>query len=123
MPQIPENGGDTQRYQQGERQGGDPQPFLPVEREGKRRHASCQQDEAKEIKAPGLHFIVRHQRQGGNRADNTDRQVDQEDPVPGGILHQNPAQRRAKQRADLTGQGDEGHRRHILRARNNFHHR
>lgn len=43
--------------------------------------------------------------------------------MPGGILHQHPAQRRAEQRADLARQGDEGHRRHILIARDDLHHR
>lgn len=40
-----------------------------------------------------------------------------------GVLHQHPAQRRAEQRADLARQGDEGHRRHILIARDDLHHR
>ncbi len=43
--------------------------------------------------------------------------------MPGGVLHQHPAERRAEQRTHLAGQGDEGHRRHVLTARDDFHHR
>jgi hypothetical protein len=43
--------------------------------------------------------------------------------VPGGVFHQQAAEGRAKQRADLAGERDKGHGRHILGARNDFHHR
>ena len=76
MPQIPQYGGNAERDQEPERQGRNPQPFLPVERQGKRGHARRQQDKAEEIKAPRLHFIVRHQRQGGDGADDANRKID-----------------------------------------------
>ena len=43
--------------------------------------------------------------------------------MPGGVLYQHPAQRRTEQRADLARQGDEGHCRHVLIARDDLHHR
>ena len=76
MPQIPCNGGNADNHQQPEHQGRNPQPLLPVECQGKRGHARRQQNKAEEIKAPGLHFVVRHQRQGGHRADDAYREID-----------------------------------------------
>ena len=70
-----------------------------------------------------MQSVVGHQPQRGDGTDDANRNSDQKDPVPGGVLHQHPAERRAEQRPHLAGQGDEGHRRHILAARDNFHYR
>ncbi|MNG35780.1 hypothetical protein D3C84_1225960 [compost metagenome] len=61
MPQIPEDGGNPDNDQQAQRERGDAQSFLPVERQRERRHPCCQQHEAENIKAPRLHCVVWHQ--------------------------------------------------------------
>ncbi|MNE56400.1 hypothetical protein D3C80_1513050 [compost metagenome] len=61
MPQIPEDGRDPDNDQQTQRKRGDPQPFLPIERQSERRHPRGQQHEAENIEPPRLHFVVRHQ--------------------------------------------------------------
>ncbi len=96
---------------------------MPVEGQGQRRHAECQQHKAPQIKTPGLQGVIGHQPQGGYRADNPDRQINQKNPVPGGVFHQHAAQRRTEQRPDLAWQSNERHRRHVLLARDDFHHR
>ena len=76
MPEVPQDSGNAERHQKAKRQGGNPEAFLTIKREGEHRHPRRQQDKTQEIKAPGLHGVVRHQHQGGNRADDAHRQVD-----------------------------------------------
>ncbi len=123
VPQVEQQGAEADGHQPRQPGRGNAEPFLAVERQGQGRHSGGQQQKAGEIEAPGLHGVVGHQTEGGDCADDPHRDIDEEDPVPGGILHQHPAQRRAEQRADLARQGDEGHRRHILIARDDLHHR
>ena len=96
---------------------------MAVERQRQRRHADRQQDKAAEIEAAGLHLVVGHQQQRGDGAHDAHRNIDQENPVPTGVLHQETAQRRPHQRADLAWQRHESHRRHVLLARHDLHHR
>ena len=123
VPQVEQQGAEADGHQPRQPGRGNAEPFLAVERQGQGRHSGGQQQKAGEIEAPGLHGVVGHQTEGGDRADDPHRDIDEEDPVPGGVLHQHPAQRRAEQRADLARQGNEGHRRHILIARDDLHHR
>ncbi len=59
-----------------------PSPFWPSSAEGQGRHSGGQQQKAGEIEAPGLHGVVGHQTEGGDRANDPHRDVDEEDPVP-----------------------------------------
>ncbi len=96
---------------------------LTIQRQCQGCHSGGQQDKTAEIKAPRLHAVVGHQHQGGDSACDADRDIDQKDPVPAGVLHQHTAQRRTQQRANLAGQSDKRHGGHILLARHDFQHR
>ncbi|MCY1225035.1 hypothetical protein D9M72_372240 [compost metagenome] len=113
--------GDQQQQHGGVRE---PQAGQAVEREGQRQHGDGQQQVASDVEAADAgQFRVRHIADRGNRAEQADRHVDQEDPVPRQRLRQPAAQRGADQRADHARDGDEAKRLQVLFAREGAQHR
>ncbi|MCY1422374.1 hypothetical protein D9M71_380510 [compost metagenome] len=78
--------------------------------DGDQHHGGAEQQEAEQVQAHRAAAAqVGHEAPGGQAAEQADRQVDQEDPVPAGELHQPAAEGGADQRAEQARQGDEAH--------------
>src|SRR5579862_9564430 len=60
---------------------------------------------------------IGHVEERGQAPDEPDRDIDQEDPMPGGHLHEPPSERRSDEWPDEAGNGDEAHRLKQLLAR------
>ncbi len=86
--------------------------------DGDQHHGAAEEQEADAVETARHRAAqVRHQLHRHQAAEQADRQVDQEDPVPGGVLHQPAAQRRSRQRAEQAGNGDEAEHPHQVLAR------
>ena len=86
--------------------------------DGDQNHRRAEQHEPQAIETGALGAAqVRDEFPHGVATDQPDRQVDQEDPVPGQVLHHPAAHGRADQRAEQAGNGDEPHDPHQFRTR------
>ncbi|MNV76805.1 hypothetical protein D3C71_1701840 [compost metagenome] len=94
MPPVTRQCRDAGNHQRGDGGRGEPHPFVAVERQRQRRHADRQHDKAADVEATGLHAVIGHQQQRGDGTGDPHRDIDQENPVPTGVLHQKTAQRR-----------------------------
>ena len=86
--------------------------------DGDQHHRRAEQQKAQAVEARALAAAqVGDEFPHGVAADHAHRQVDQEDPVPGQVLHHPAAHCRAKQGAEQAWNSDEAHDPHQLGAR------
>ena len=90
--------------------------------QGQRGHGDRQQHKATPVEAFDRQTGIGHQIPDGNEAHQRHRQVDEEDPVPAGILHQQAAQWRSHQRPHQTRHSHQIHGGHQLAARHQLEH-
>jgi len=93
-----------------------------VQREGQYDHAEGKHEVAGDVEAGAVFgVVVRHDLHRRDVADDADREVDQEHPVPGRDFDQPATEGRADQGADQGGDGDETHRAKEFFARDGAH--
>ncbi|VVO45482.1 hypothetical protein PS723_06667 [Pseudomonas fluorescens] len=86
--------------------------------DGDQHHGRAEQHKTHAVEAGALAAAqVGNEAPHGITTEHADRQVDQEDPVPGQVLHHPAAHGRAEQRTEQAGDGDETHDSHQFRAR------
>jgi hypothetical protein len=93
-----------------------------VERDRHGHHAERKQHVAEHVEARHRLTQVGHHAQRRDSADDTERQVDQEDPVPRGNLHEPTSKCRAHEWPDEAGDRHEAHGREEVLPRNDAEH-
>ncbi|CAL4868977.1 hypothetical protein MMA231_03267 [Asticcacaulis sp. MM231] len=90
---------------------------------GQERHARTEQDEAQHIqRTRGFFAVVRHVETDEQKAQDADRNIDEEDDPPVQVVNDQAADQRPQHRRYQGGHGDEAHGAHQIGLGKGAHH-